>query len=190
MSQRASVDRARIAGFLRALGASFRGSGRLYLVGGTTVVYENLRPQTLDVDVTIEASPDDEGRLLRAIRELKDSMSINVEQVSPADFIPLPAGYGERSPFIGRFGGLDVFHFDLYSTALSKIERGTEQDFADVVALLQSGRIEWMQLDGYFREILPQMGARSLRQDPVEFQRKFDALQRMWRGPAKPAGDE
>src|SRR6185436_21076172 len=99
----------------------------------------------LEIDLTFEADPADETRLLQTVRELKADLSINVEQVSPADFIPLPAGHQERCEFIGRFGGLHVFHFDLYSTALSKIERGTEQDFADMLALLSAGRLEWTQ---------------------------------------------
>lgn len=181
MSQRSPVDRQRIADFLRQLGERYRGRGRVYLVGGTTLVYENIRTQTLDVDLAIEADPADETRLLQTIRELKDALAVNVEQVSPADFIPLPGGYRDRSEYVGRFGTLDVFHFDLYSTALSKVERGNEQDFSDVLALLSAGRIDWSKLEDYFDEILPQFGARSLKQDPDEFKRKFDALQRIWR---------
>ena len=179
MSGRAPVDRQRIETFLRRLGEHYRGKGRLYLVGGTTIVFEGLRARTLDIDLTFEVDPADETQLVQAIRELKETLSVNVEQVSPADFIPLPAGYRDRCEFIGRFGGLEVFHFDLYSTALSKIERGTEQDFADVLALLAAGRIDWEMLASRFREILPQFGARSLKQDPEEFQRKFNALSQM-----------
>jgi hypothetical protein len=153
----------------------------VYLVGGTTLVFEGFRAQTLDIDLTFETAPADETRLLQVLRELKETLSVNIEQVSPADFIPLPSGYRDRCEFIGRFGELDVFHFDLYSTVLSKIERGTEEDFADVLALLGAGRVTWAKLEGCFQEILPQFGARSLRQDPEEFQRKFDALRGMWR---------
>lgn len=181
MSQRQPVDHDRIWEFLQRLGERSRATGRVYLVGGTTVVFEGYRTRTLDIDLTFEAGPADETRLLQAIRELKEALSINVEQVSPADFIPLPAGYHERSEFIGRFTGLHVFHFDLYSTALSKIERGTEQDFADVLMLLQAGRLEWQQLEKFFQEILPRMGTQSLKQDPVEFEKNFRALEGMWR---------
>lgn len=180
MSQRLPVDRARITEFLRRLGERYRGSGQLWLVGGTTVVFEGYRAQTLDVDLTFEGA--DETLLLQAIRELKDELSINVEQASPADFIPLPAGHGNRGQFVGRFGGLDVFHFDLYSTALSKIDRGNEQDFADVVALLDAEKIEWAKLESCYNEILPQFGAKSLKQDPEQFRQNFEALRRLRRG--------
>ena len=182
MSLRQSVDSERITEFLRRLGEESRVNGRIYLVGGATVVFEGYRSRTLDIDLTLEASPQDEDRLLRVLRELKDKYSINIELVSPGDFIPLPAGWRDRSEFVGRFGGLDVFHFDLYSTSLSKIERGTEQDYADVLALLRGGRIAWLALEEHFAEILPQFGRKSLKQDPADFERKFAALKAKWLG--------
>lgn len=181
MSLRPSVDQQRIMEFLRQLGEQSRAAGRIYLVGGSTVVFEGYRSRTLDIDLTLETSPAEEERLVRALRELKDKLSVNVELVSPGDFIPLPSGYRERSEFVGRFGRLDVFHFDLYSTALSKIERGTEQDFADVLALLKARRVEWATLEQCFHEILPRFGAHSLKQDPADFEKKFRALEQKWR---------
>jgi hypothetical protein len=82
---------------------------------------------------------------------------------------------------LGRHFPKDVFHFDLYSTALSKIERGTENDFADVLMLLQTGRLDGEMLQNCFREILPRYATESLKQDPVEFQRKFATLFTIWR---------
>ena len=102
---------------------------------------------------------------------------MNVEEASPGDFIPLPAGSEGRHEFIERFRKLDVFHFDLYSVALSKIERGRTQDLEDVLKLLQVGKIDWNRLKGYFEEILPQMGQHSLRQDAREFEANFQALE-------------
>ncbi len=43
MSQREEVDRRRIEQFLTALGLRFKRAGRVYLVGGTTLVWEGLR---------------------------------------------------------------------------------------------------------------------------------------------------
>ena len=180
MSPRQSVDRERIREFFKRLGERFRGPARIYLVGGTTLVFEQLRQQTLEIDVVIEVSPKDHGNLIKVIRELKDALSVNVEEASPGDFIPLPVGYENRHKFVERFGRLDVFHFDLYSTALSKIERGRTQDLEDVLALLAAGKIEWSQLVEYFEEILPKTGEFSLKQDPVEFEQNFRALEGMW----------
>ena len=68
----------------------------------------------------------------------------------------------------------------LYSTALSKIERATESDFDDVLTLLASGRLELSMLIGFFEEIVPRYATESLRQDPVEYRRKFEILKKMW----------
>jgi len=65
--------------------------------------------------------------------------------------------------------------------ALSKIERGTEEDFSDVLLLLNSGRINLEALEQHFVEVLPRFGVSSLRQDPQEFSQKFAALKRMFR---------
>jgi hypothetical protein len=166
---------------LQRIGREFSKPGRIYLVGGTTMVYEGLRQQTLDIDLALEISDEDHSAFIAVVRRIKENLSLNIEEASPADFIPLPAGYRERSQFVGRYGQLDVFHFDMYSTALSKIERGTENDFADVLSLLQNERLEMAKLVAYFDEILQHYATDSLKQDPVEFQRKFSVLLEMWR---------
>lgn len=181
MSTRPPVDRERIVRFLKQLGERFRRPGRVYLVGGTTMVFEGFRRQSLDIDLTFEVPPEDHAAFVQAIRALKDELAVSVEEASPGDFIPLPSGYRERCRYIGRYGQLDVFHFDLYSMALSKVERGTAEDFADVLALLRDGRIEMSALEIYMTEILPRFATASLKRDPDEFQVKFAALKRMWR---------
>lgn len=144
------------------------------------MVYEGLRQQTLDIDLAIEVDNQYHSEFVAIVRELKNTLSLNIEEASPGDFIPLPANYKERCLFINRYGQLDVFHFDLYSVALSKIERGTGEDFTDVVALLENGYLTMAELTQYFYEILPQFATDSLKQDPDEFQRKFATFTEMW----------
>jgi hypothetical protein len=135
------------------------------------MVFEGFRSQTPDVNLTFEVNPENHAALIKVPRKLKEELSLNVEEASPAEFIPLPHGYRERSLFVGRFGQLNVFHFDLYSTSLSKIERGTEEDFADVLSLLRSGRINMQKLTSDFEKILPAVEVTSLKQDPQQFRR-------------------
>jgi hypothetical protein len=140
------------------------------------MVYEGFRATTIDIDLLVEA--DNPGGIVAAVRDLKDALDINVEFASPRDFIPLPAGWRERSIYIGRYGPLDVFHFDLYSVALSKIERGTERDFQDVVALVRSGRIDPAELDIAFREIVPRIATEGMAgMDPEVFREHYRYLQ-------------
>ena len=90
MSLRPSVDRRRIERFLRELGRAFRYPARIYLVGGTTLVFEGLRGATLDVDFAVEVDPAHHTEFMRQVARLKTRLAINVEEASPADFIPLP----------------------------------------------------------------------------------------------------
>lgn len=181
MSLRSPVGRDDIQQFLQRLGDEFREPGRVYLVGGTTLVFEGFRRQTVHIDIAYEVTPDRQSQFIQTLRRLKDVLDVNVEEASPGDFIPLPAGAGDRHEYIGRFGQLDVFHFDPYSSALSKIARGREQDFADVAMLLKQNWIAWPTLEACFGDILPQMGLKSLKDNPEEFEQNFRALQAMWR---------
>jgi hypothetical protein len=73
---------------------------------------------------------------------LKEELAVNDELASPLDFLPELPGWRDRSRFRFREGNLEVFDFDLYSQALSKLERGFELDLADVQSMVQSGKIE------------------------------------------------
>jgi hypothetical protein len=103
-------------------------------------------------------------------------LSINVELASPADFIPLPSDWQTRSPFVGRYGNTDVFYFDYYALALSKIARGTSRDLSDVLLLAQNGLIHRDVLETAYQQILPQLGhGRFFNIDPVKFAEQYAA---------------
>lgn len=127
---------------------------RAYLTGGATAVLEGWRATTVDVDVRFE--PDSDAALKR-IAELKEELSLNVELVSPLDFLPALPGWRERSRFRLREGNLEVFDFDLYSQALSKLQRGFELDLADVGSMVGSGQVDPATLLSLYDEIEPEL---------------------------------
>ena len=104
-------------------------------------------------------------------------MRINVELASPRHFLPLPAGWRERSPSVAREGRLTFKHFDLYSQALAKIERGHSQDLEDVEAMLDRGLVEVEAMRRYFDEIEPQL-YRFPAIEPADFRRRVEELRR------------
>jgi hypothetical protein len=110
----------------------------MYLTGGATAVLEGWRDSTVDIDVRFE--PDSEAALSR-IKDLKEELAVNVELASPLDFLPPLAGWQERSRFRFREGNLEVFDFDPYSQALSKLQRGFELDLKDVQSMVSSGQV-------------------------------------------------
>jgi hypothetical protein len=147
---RADADAERIRRLAVALGRDAPVNTRLYLTGGATAVLEGWRESTVDVDIRIEPESDE---LLRAISRLKDELDVNIELASPADFLPELPGWRERSRFRFREGTLDVYDFDFYSQALSKIERDLAFDSEDVKAMIASGLVEPQLLKDLFRQI-------------------------------------
>jgi hypothetical protein len=136
---RRPVDQARIREFLRAIGAAAVEETRLYFTGGVTAVLHGFRSTTVDLDIRISPERD---AVLRAIPALKESLQINVELASPIDFIPELPGWEERSQFIAREGKMTFYHFDFYSQALSKLQRGHAKDLEDVRRLTAEGLVE------------------------------------------------
>lgn len=155
---------------MQALGAAAPAEGTCYLIGGGTAVLLGWRDTTIDADIELDPEQD---ALLRALPAIKDDLQINVELASPRDFIPLPAGWEERSPSVGREGRLTFKHFDLYSQALAKIERGHAQDLEDVATMLERDLIDRERLQACFDEIEPQL-YRFPAIDPADFRRRLE----------------
>lgn len=151
---RPPVDAERVRALARELSKAIREDATLYLTGGATAVIEGWRASTVDVDLRLEPDSDE---LLRRIASLKNELNINVELASPPDFVPELRGWRERSPFVFREGTITVRHFDLYSQALAKIERGFEQDLADVGAMLDAGFVDRSRARVLFAEAEPQL---------------------------------
>lgn len=128
----------------------------------------------MDVDLKLDPEP---AGAFELIARLKDELSINVELASPDHFIPPPAGWQERSIFIARYGEVDFFHFDFYSQALAKIERGTERDLSDVGAMVAARLLKLDRLREVFEGIQPQL-VRYPGIDASAFGAKFEAAAR------------
>lgn len=150
MRQLAEADR--IRRFMRALAAEARETARVYFTGGASAVLLGWRASTIDIDLKLVPEYDE---LFRAIPRLKEDLQLNVELASPADFIPVPSGWEERSPFIAQEGRLFFHHFDFYAQALSKVERGHTQDISDVHEMIARGLVDAQEALVYFGRVEP-----------------------------------
>jgi Nucleotidyltransferase of unknown function (DUF6036) len=164
------ADAARVREFMRLLGRAADREADVYFTGGATAVLVGWRPTTIDVDIKIEPEL---HSLLRAIPQIKDELRINVELASPAEFIPVPDGWMERSISIGREAKVSFHHFDPYAQALAKLERAHDRDLADVQALVEAGLVEPAQALDLFVEIEPEL-YRFPAIDPAAFKRSVE----------------
>jgi hypothetical protein len=149
---RPPVDINRLNEFMACMGRKTKSAGRIYLTGGATALLHGWRPMTVDVDM--KADPEPAG-FFEAIATIKNELSINVELASPSDFIPELPEWRQRCLFISRHGMLDFFHYDPYSQALSKLERGHSRDLADVEAMIHDGLVRKDLLLDLFGQIEP-----------------------------------
>lgn len=166
------ADSTRIEKFMRELGRSVDVDARVYLTGGATAVLHGWRETTIDVDIKLIPDSDE---ILREIPRLKEALNLNVELAAPSDFIPLPKGWEDRSPLIRREGKLSFHHFDPVAQALSKIERGHDQDIRDVHEMIAAGLVNPAEALIQFKAIEPEL-YRFPAIDPASFRKAVDDL--------------
>ncbi len=148
---RRAVDAPRVQRFIDEIGHIARAPTRIYLTGGASAVLFGWRMSTIDVDVTIVSEGVDD--VLRELPRIKERLNINVELVAPSDFIPELPGWRERSLFIRQAGNATFLHYDFYSQALAKIERGHANDALDVAAMFERGLVESRRMRELFDAI-------------------------------------
>ncbi len=148
------IDADRLAMFMQRLGEEGERPGRVYFTGGATALLLGWRATTIDVDIKLDPEAE---RLLRIVPRLKEELEINVELASPADFIPVPEGWEDRSTHITTVGKVSFYHYDLYAQAVAKVERGHQQDLADVREMLSRGLIDAAKAREYFDRLAPDL---------------------------------
>jgi len=152
---RSAATKEKIQRLLRELGAKAKGPGRIYLVGGSSIVLlEAGRDSTIDVDLKLDPEP---AGIFEAIAELKNSLDLNIELASPDQFIPALPRWRERCRFIEKIGEVEFLHYDLYAQALAKLERGHQRDLGDVEQMIERKLIQRDELLNLFRQIEPEL---------------------------------
>jgi hypothetical protein len=73
------------------------------------------------------------------------------------DFIPVRAGWEDRSLFVATEGRLSFYHYDPCSQALAKLERAHARDLADVQAMIDGGLVEPRRILECYEAIEPEL---------------------------------
>lgn len=138
---------------LQILGARVPAGSQLVLIGGGALALLGSPRHTVDIDfVGDDLHP---SALHQSIIEIAKELRIHVEPVPLDRFVPLPKGNAERQIHIGQFGNLEVSVADPYSIALSKLDRGFDTDFEDIVFLIQQNLVVLDELERIMRDSLP-----------------------------------
>jgi hypothetical protein len=149
-----NLTKEKLLDFLARLGAGARSPGACFITGGGSAILLGWRETTIDVDLKFDPEP---SGVFDAIPALKRELHLNVELASPADFLPPLEQWRERSRFIGKYGHLEVFHYDFLSQALSKLERGHAKDLLDVTEMLRRNLVTAEGILAHAEAIRPQL---------------------------------
>jgi hypothetical protein len=167
-----------IHSFLKKLGERYSHPGTLYVLGGAAVcLLGNPRP-TVDFDYAIDFTSADTA-LHDAMLSVAKEMRVDLDEVVFKEFIPLPQGVERRHKRMDRFGQLDVYVFDPYSIALSKVARGFETDLEDVVFLLRRKLINLKELEAMVKTAMPR--SQEFDINPTEFRQHWETLRKLAR---------
>lgn len=168
------MDNTEIQSVLQILGERVPPSSRLLLVGGSALVLLGSPRLTIDIDfIGDDVSPSDLDKIIMQVaRELR----IYVEPIAMQRFIPVPDGSDERTIRIGQFGNLEVFVADPYSIALSKLDRGFDTDFDDMIFLVNRNLVDIDELERITRNALSR--ARDFDMNPSEVLAHLQELKR------------
>ena len=169
---RRPVDEELIQTFFRAFGAEAKSDSRVYFTGSVTAVLCGWCQSTVDLQIKIIPEQDP---LFHAIPNLKESLSVNIELASPADFLPELPGWLDRSKYIAREGRISFYHYDFYSQALSKVERGHAKDLEDVRAMIERNLISPEKALELFEAIQPHL-YRFPAIDPKRLRRQIESI--------------
>ena len=151
-----TVSKQAIHDFLQRLGMRYPKPATLHLLGGSALILLGSSRETLDIDYVGDDIQKDAFQIV--IEEVANELGLDTEPVPIERFVPLPEGNEQRSIHIGQFGKVDVFIFDPYSIALSKLDRGSDRDLDDLVFLIRHNQISAVELERILNDALPHAG--------------------------------
>lgn len=151
-----AVSKQSVLEFLERLGERYPKRETLSLLGGSAMLLLGSPRETMDVDYVGDDIHKNEFQ--KAIEEIAGDLGLDAEAVPIDRFIPLPEGNEQRKIHIGQFGRVTVYVIDPYSIALSKIDRGSDRDFDDLVFLIRHNHIAIEELERMTKDGLSHAG--------------------------------
>ena len=139
------MDYVELENTLTQLGKRLPPESHLTLIGGSALLLLGSSRLTMDIDfVGDDIEPNE---LHRQIIQIGRELKIQMEPVPLDRFIPLPKRSEQRVIHVAQFGNLNVDIADPYSIALSKVDRGLDSDFDDIIFLIRKNHITLEELE-------------------------------------------
>ena len=155
--------------FLARLGERYAHPASIYIFGGSAILWLGGQRYTGDIDYSVSPSS---TALREAVAQTAAELDLDLEESSPAEFMPLPAGADARHELIGTFGQIRAYLYDPYSMAVMKIDRAFDTDMEDVAFLLAAGRIDLNTLGRSIEEVAARYD------EPIKLRRNFAEFKR------------
>jgi hypothetical protein len=157
------MDYSELEKALTELGNRLPTESHLTLIGGSALLLLGSPRLTMDIDfIGDDLKP---SELHRQVIQIARELKIQMEPVPLDRFIPLPKGNEERVIHIAQFGNLSIEIADPYSIALSKVDRGLDSDFEDLVFLIQTSHISLKELESIVQNAVSKAGKFDLHPD-------------------------
>ena len=160
-----------IRNFLYHLGQRYSHPVKLFLLGGSALSFLGSPRRTMDIDCDVDITTEE---FENTVETVANELHVEVEIISFDEFIPLPANNEARHRYLENFGFIEVFIFDPYSIALSKVARGFDTDIQDVLFLLRQRIIDIDTLSEFVEEAIPIAWDYDI--DPDEMKTYFNVL--------------
>ncbi|MCJ7657866.1 MAG: DUF6036 family nucleotidyltransferase [Anaerolineales bacterium] len=164
-----------IRNFLNHLSQIYTQPVKLYLLGGSALCFLGSPRRTVDIDCVVDNSTKEFKDTVEAVA---NKLQVEVEIISIDEFIPLPPNNTERHQNVEKFGRIEVYIYDPYSIALSKLARGFDTDIQDVLFLLQNGIIKLDTLTKFVQNAIPLAWDYDI--DPNELKTFLDVVRKLY----------
>lgn len=146
------INQNSIVSFFERVAAQHGNRGKVYLIGASALIFLGNTRGTLDIDVHIEA---EEAELQSTIEDVAQKNKIHVDIIQFEEFLKLPSGADKRHIKILDVEGIQLFVFDPYTIALSKLGRGFDYDLTDVEFMFSAQIITFDRLKEFALELVP-----------------------------------
>lgn len=108
----------------------------LLLIGGLAMSFYNVPRFTIDIDAEIKCSDRCYDEIMDFLK--KEDIAFNIsDNIDGWGIIPLPGGYRGRSNVVYESDYLKLNILDPVDFVFSKILRGTEEDFTDIIEVIK-----------------------------------------------------